>query len=185
MYVSSLARRSQKNANAEEKMKVQHRHLNTFLNRVLHESQRGPNAEHEAPARMPLTYVHTRERDSFYDLPADMHHILPPSIRQTRNPRHGVRVRVTTDSVGQVIRKIIKTRIADMNVYSPLTMFDWRVSVNMEMPFAGDHEKLNPVAEGSRTKDRVSYRQTIYQVDLTQVTGVSSSFLGVFPKFRT
>ena len=154
--------------------KVQHKHLNTFLNRVLTESKRGANAENGAPARMPLTYVHTHERDSFYDLPTDMYDILPPPIRQTLNPRHTVRVRVTTDPAGQVIRKIIKTRIADRNVYSPLTMFDWRVSVNMEMPFTGDHEKLQPIADGSRTKDRVSYRQTIYQVDLTQVTGVSS-----------
>lgn len=43
----------------------------------------------------------------------------------------------------------------------------------MEMPFSGDHEKLHPISDGSRAKDRVSYRQTIYRVDLTQVTGKS------------
>jgi len=161
---------------------VQHRHLNTFLNRVLTESKRGgANAENGMPTRLPLSYVHTHERDSFYDLPADMHHILPASIRATLHPRHSLRVRVTTDHSGQVIRKIIKTRIADLNVYSPLTMFDWRVSVSMEMPFSGDHEKLHPTSDGSRAKDRVSYRQAIYQVDLTQVTGVSSSFSVPFP----
>jgi hypothetical protein len=156
---------------------MQHKYINTFLNKVVIESKRKESSE---ASRIPLDCVHTRERDSFYELPSDKYHILPPTIRETLNPRHQTRVRVTTDQkTGKVLKKIIKARIADMNVYSPFTAFDWRVSVNMEMPYTGDHEKLYPLGggtgpgDGDRNKDRLSYRHLIYQVDLTQVTDVS------------
>ncbi|KAF8253817.1 mRNA triphosphatase CET1 [Wilcoxina mikolae CBS 423.85] len=158
---------------------MQHKFINNYLNKVVIESKRKESPE---ASRIPLDYVHTREQDSFYELPSDKYHILPPTIRETLNPRHQTRVRVTTDQkTGKVLKKIIKARIADMNVYSPLTAFDWRVSVNMEMPYTGDHEKLYPLGggtgpgDGDRNKDRLSYRHLIYQVDLTQVTDVSFS----------
>lgn len=155
---------------------MQHRHFNQFLNQIYMDSKRG--ALDPEPSRVPLEYLHTRECDSFYELPPDQYDILPRTIRETRNPRHSVRVRATTDQkTGKVIKKIIKTRIADLNVYSPLTAFDWRISVNMEMPYNGDLERLTPAggggansSDGDRNKDRMSYRHIIYQVDLTQVT---------------
>lgn len=155
--------------------KVQHKNINNFLNKVF-ESSKLPN-------RIPLDYVHLRERDSFYELPADKYHILPPSIRETLNPRHKTRVRVTTDQkTGKVIKKIIKARIADLNVYSPMFAFDWRVSVNMEMPYTGDYENLYPLGggtgtgDGDRNKDRLSFRHmNLYQIDLTLVTDVSTA----------
>lgn len=146
------------------------------------DSKRSTSSPETADApRIALDYVHTHERDSFYELPADKYHILPSSIRDTLNSRHKTRVRVTTDQkTGKVLKKIVKARIADMNVLSPSFAFDWRVSVNMEMPYTGDHEKLYPLgggttpADGDRNKDRLSYRHLIYQIDLTQVTDVSS-----------
>jgi hypothetical protein len=157
-----------------------HKAINDFLNKVVVESKR--NAGPDLPSRIPMDYVHTRERDSFYELPSDKYHILPPSIRDTLNSRHKTRVRVTTDQkTGKILKKIVKARIADMNVYSPRTAFDWRVSVNMEMPYADDHEMLYPLgggtggSDGDRNKDRLSYRHLVYQVDLTQVTDNHSS----------
>lgn len=130
-----------------------------------------------------MTYVHTKEKDTFFELPADRYKSLPPSILETLNPRHKLRVRVTTDlKTGQITKKIVKARIADLNVYSPKTAFDWRVSVNMEMPYEGEMEGLYPLGggvgsgEGDRNKDRVSYKSLVYQVDLTQVTDVSCYF---------
>jgi hypothetical protein len=86
---------------------------------------------------------------------------------------------VTTDQKsGKVLKKIVKARIADLNIYSPRTAFDWRISVNMEMPYEHDTEGLYPLgggtggSDGDRNKDRMSYRHLIYQVDLTQVTDV-------------
>lgn len=107
--------------------------------------------------------------------------------------RFKTKVRVTTDQrSGRVLNKIIKARIADCNVYSPMTRFDWRVSVNVEMPWAGDVEGLVAMpgadvngagaggGDGVRLKDRMSYRHLAYQIDLTQVTDVGFFFFFVF-----
>lgn len=122
-----------------------------------------------------MAYVHTREQDTFYELPQDQYSMLPQSILDTLKPHNRIRVRVTKDQqTGKVLKKIIKTRIADMNVLSPRNAHDWRISVNMEMPYPGDIEELQPVgdAAGDRNKDRLSYKHLCYQVDLTQVTDV-------------
>ncbi|KAJ5300924.1 uncharacterized protein N7443_005926 [Penicillium atrosanguineum] len=145
----------------------QHRAMNNFLNETVRHSM--PAAD---PKRIPLTYAHKKERDTFYEVdPND----LPPVIRQNLNPRHKPKVRVTTDQrTGEVIAKIIKCRVADIDVYSPRTTVDWRVSVNLEMEYEGDHTQLPMVdaskgGRGERNKDRMSYRHLAYQIDLTQV----------------
>ena len=122
-----------------------------------------------------MDYVHTHERDRFYELPQAALASLPPSVRPHINPRHKVKVRVTTNQkTGQQLAKIIKVRIADLDIYSPRTAFDWRVSVNLEMPYDGDVDGLVEVSEDGkrpdRNKDRMSYRHLAYQIDLTQVT---------------
>lgn len=136
-----------------------------------------------------MDYVHTHECDSFYELPAAQLHTLPKVLKEhVQHQRFKTKVRVTTDQrSGRVLNKIIKARIADCNIYSPLTRFDWRVSVNVEMPWAGDIEGLVPIpgaevngagaggGNGVRLKDRMSYRHLAYQIDLTQVTDVSFS----------
>lgn len=78
---------------------------------------------------------------------------------------------MSTNKEGKVIKKIIKARISDLNIYSPMTEFDWRISVNVEMPWDGDHQGLR--AQGAeRVKDRMSYRHLVYQIDLTDVNTV-------------
>lgn len=134
--------------------------------------------------RIPLAYAHKKERDTFYEVnPVE----LPPVIRQNLNPRHKPKVRVTTDQrTGEVLAKIIKCRVADIDVYSPRTTVDWRVSVNLEMEYEGDYHSL-PVADaarggrGERNKDRMSYRHLAYQVDLTQVARAEVSFSFNYP----
>lgn len=134
-----------------------------------------------------MDYVHTHERDSFYELPPAQLHTLPKVLKEhVLHQRFKTKVRVTTDQrTGRVLNKIIKARIADCNVYSPMTRFDWRVSVNVEMPWKGDVEGLVAMpgadvngagaggGDGVRLKDRMSYRHLAYQIDLTQVTDVS------------
>ena len=123
-----------------------------------------------------MSYVHTRECDSFYELSQSGQLCLPASIRAQLNPRHNkAKVRITTDQkTGRVLAKIVKARVADIDVHSPRTAFDWRVSVNLEMNFDGDMKDLVEVQEGQRradrNKDRMSYRHLAYQIDLTQVT---------------
>lgn len=85
-------------------------------------------------------------------------------------------MRITTDQrTGRELAKIVKVRVADLDVYSPKTNFDWRVSINLEMKYEGDNRDLVEVMEGGkrapeRNKDRMTYRHLAYQIDLTQVT---------------
>ena len=85
-------------------------------------------------------------------------------------------MRITTDQkTGKVLAKIVKVRIADLDIYSPRTAFDWRVSINLEMNFDGDmNDLVEPQARSGRraerNKDRMSYKHLAYQIDLTQVT---------------
>ncbi|CAG8366290.1 unnamed protein product [Penicillium salamii] len=154
----------------ESKMTVeQHRAMNNFLNETVKASMPQQN-----PSRIPLDYVHKKERDTFYEIQAAE---LPPIIRQNLNPRHKPKVRVTTDQrTGEVLAKIVKCRVADLDVCSPRTTVDWRVSVNLEMEYTGDISTLPMIdpavtkgGRGDRIKDRMSYRHLAYQVDLTQV----------------
>ncbi|KAI5808615.1 mRNA capping enzyme beta chain [Peziza echinospora] len=180
----------------------QHKRFNSFLNDRFAETQpknppppRSPSPSSSPsqannhsqprqfsgpPPRVPMEYKHTRERDTFRDLAPQTISSLPPLIQKlSKKPP---RVRVTTDQQGKVIHKIIKCRIADLNVLSPCTAFDWRVSVNLEMPYTGGLEEKDgvivpkPGGKGNsieRNKDRMSYKCLggKFKVDLTQVTG--------------
>ncbi|KAH0538269.1 hypothetical protein FGG08_005140 [Glutinoglossum americanum] len=162
----------------------QHKTLNQFLNEAVMKSQMpkmplDPSQPQQKP-RIPMTYVHTRERDSFYELPPHAQNTLPLSIRAQINNRNKVKVRVTTDQKsGKTLAKIIKARVADLDIHSPQTQFDWRISVNLEMGYEGEIEGLVEGGDGGnradRNKDRMSYRHLAYQIDLTQVTPSDST----------
>ncbi|KAL8946531.1 MAG: hypothetical protein Q9222_007083 [Ikaeria aurantiellina] len=157
---------------------AQHHALNKFLNQALQRSNAPPlPGEPPRKPRVPLTYVHKRETDTFYDLSPNALNALPPSIQAYLDRRNKPKVRITTDQVkNQVTAKIIKVRVSDIEVYSPQTLFDWRVSVSLELNYEGDLRDLVESSEGGknskrpdRNKDRVSYRHSHYQIDLTQV----------------
>ena len=169
---------------------AQHRSLNGFLNEALKASlnYKKPNPTSSSPPpkpRIQMSYVHTRERDTFYELSQAGELALPPFVRAQLNPRHNrPKVRITTDQkTGKELARIIKVRVSDLDVYSPKTPFDWRISVNLEMAFEGDMRELVEVQDGQRkqpdrNKDRMTYKHLAYQIDLTQVTPaeVSSAF---------
>ena len=102
---------------------------------------------------------------------------LPSTLAQGKKQP---KVRITTDDkTGEILAKIIKTPVADIHVYCPRTLFDWRISVNIEMDFNGDMNELVAMEQrdtkGDRKKDRVSYKHLQYQIDLTQVTSTEVS----------
>ena len=144
-----------------------------------------------------MTYKHTHEVDTTYELSQQGAMQLPRSVADGLNLRpnakNKARVRVTTDEkTGDVLAKIVKTKVADIHVYSPRTLFDWRISVNAEVDFDIDMNDLVAVetrdGKGVRRKDRVSYKHTQYQIDLTQVTPAEVSnenfFYPVRPNFK-
>ena len=127
-----------------------------------------------------MSYKHTYETDTFYEISQAGALQLPRSIASgvQYNPRavNKSKVRITTDQkTGKEIAKIIKARVADIDIYSPRTAFDWRISVNVEMNFDGDMRGLVETdrkdgKKADRNKDRMSYKHLAYQIDLTQVT---------------
>ena len=99
--------------------------------------------------------------------------------------RRDAKIRITNaKNDNTILAKIIKCRLADMDVISPHTKFDWRISVNLEIEWQGDVSELRNNAHlsangtkgntgllKSREKDRMTYQHCgVYQVDLTQVT---------------
>jgi len=122
--------------------------------------------------RIPMTYNHTHETDTQYGLSQQGSMQLPPTLTHGKKQP---KVRVTTDDkTGEILARIIKVPVADIHVYCPRTLFDWRISVNIEMDFNGDMSELVVMdkrdTKGDRKKDRVSYKHLQYQIDLTQVT---------------
>ena len=78
-----------------------------------------PASSTKPTRRIPLRYTHTKQIDSTYQNPNE-------------NPRTAKKIRVTTSAQGEIIDTIIKENLGHLNVYSPKTAFDWRISINNE-----------------------------------------------------
>ncbi|KAH8669594.1 CYTH-like domain-containing protein [Tricladium varicosporioides] len=152
---------------------AQHSFLNKYLNEKVADTH--PNNQKSAKRRVPIEYRHRREIDKFYELPPTMLDRLPAAVREQLGPRQTVKVRVTYDQkTNNVLAAIVKARIADLSILIPQSPLDCRISINFEMKWDGDIEEITGSGYGTkiadRQKDRVSYKQGLYQVDLTQVT---------------
>ncbi|KAF2709622.1 mRNA triphosphatase CET1 [Pleomassaria siparia CBS 279.74] len=151
----------------------QHKRMNEYLNAQVQQSRQ------EGTLRTSVDYKHTREVDMFYELDRAGFEKLP-SLTQSLIASSGrQRIRVTRDAkTNEVIRKIVKHRIANLEISSPKTEWDYRIGINLEIAFPGDIDTLKPVIETGKTaesmerkKDRVSYSWLgAYQIDLTQVS---------------
>ncbi|RKF81883.1 mRNA-capping enzyme subunit beta [Golovinomyces cichoracearum] len=152
----------------------QHKKLNEFLNEMVTKTHLRNSS---ATPRVKIDYLHRREVDKFYELPKTMQAALPAAIRDQIPPYHTAKIRVTHDQKsGNVLAKIIKVRTVNLDIYSGLAgTLDCRVSINLEMPYNEDLDELIKFGKVSnqspdRSKDRLSYKQSYYQIDLTQVT---------------
>lgn len=156
---------------------VQHQHkvLNDFLNGEVQKAH--PQNPQRSKKRVPIDYLHRRQNDKFYELPRAIFNTLPPAVRQQHNPNHTSKIRVTYDQkTNQILAKIIKVRIADLNIFLPRNPLDCRISINFELNYDGSIEDIiaqNTLDRSSdRSKDRLSYTHGHYQIDLTQVSKV-------------
>jgi hypothetical protein len=67
-----------------------------------------------------ISYKHTKQVDKTYQyVTAD------PTSRNNK-------IRVTTNAQGEILEMIVKENLGHLNVYSPRTAFDWRISINNE-----------------------------------------------------
>lgn len=151
---------------------------NGFLNKAFMSSQK-PKGDSASPTpttpRIPMTYVHAHEIDTDYELSGASFRSLPWSIRswlKSHNSR--ARVLVTTDrKTGTFIRGTIKVCLAHLDVYSPRTEFDYRVSINVEMPVGDEWRSMVAAMDAKpphRTNDRLSFKHLLYQIDLSRLT---------------
>ncbi|KAJ2338230.1 mRNA-capping enzyme subunit beta, partial [Coemansia sp. RSA 2618] len=143
--VSETALSDDKNTRFESNMTVQqHAMFNKLLNQRVDETRR---ADFRGSR---VEYRHTKEIDHFYRM-------------------NGTRVRVTRDKeTGEVLDVITKIKVADLNIFSPRTKLDIRITINEEQPMEmPDTEANKPILE--RHKDRLSYKQDLWSFDLTQV----------------
>lgn len=154
----------------------QHQFFNKFLNQVVADAHpdnpknRGPGSQ----PRVPIEYIHRREIDRFVELTPELRDKYVPACVAKLSRNRGVKVRVTQEAeTNKVIARIVKARIADASIFFPHSL-DCRISVNLEWDWDGPTDELDHLAPSERNnyrrdKDRVSYKQGFYQVDLTQV----------------
>lgn len=150
----------------------QHRRMNQYLNGEVQKSRAPPGD------RAVIDYKHTKEVDKFFELTQEGLSLLHPLVQQEiRKAPTRQRVRVTHDmKTGEIIRKIIKLRIGNLEISSPRTEWDYRIGLNIEINFPGPLESLTPATENGRpttdrSKDRMSYSWlSAFQIDLTQVS---------------
>ena len=160
---------------------MHHKAFNDFLNQVVIQTDpRNPNGS----GRVQVHYKHRREIDRFYELTPELQGRIPGCVGSRLGPRRSVKVRVTYDQkTREVLSKIIKARVADLDIHMPGCPMDCRISINLEMDWDGPVEELEglPSQERNpdRSKDRLSYTQGHYQTDLTQVTRAVAGFQGV------
>lgn len=154
----------------------QHRVLNEYLNEQVKASLFPPRNS-TSPARVPIQYVHRRQKDRFFELPPIHRQRLPPSIANLLHPSSPLKTRVTYDQkTGNVLAKIVKARVADLHIHMSHLPLDCRISINFEWDWDGPPQEIeqsqipNKDRQPDRNKDRLSYTHGFYQIDLTQVT---------------
>lgn len=155
-------------------------HYNEFLNEMV-KSTFPMNRANGANARLPVEYKHRREIDRFFELPSHLRQQLPPCVETLIPSHHSIKVRVSYDEkTKDVLAKIVKARVADLDIFMPRGPLDLRISVNLEMAWetsVAELERLAVVKKREtmpdRNKDRLSYQHGPYQIDLTQVKSAS------------
>ncbi|KAI4721897.1 mRNA triphosphatase CET1 [Aureobasidium sp. EXF-10727] len=152
-----------------------HKRLNEFLNQAVQESA-------AIPGRHRLDYKHRYEIDSFAQLSQAGLDALPRSALNYLDPNRQPRLRTSVNErappgTDPVIARIVKIRLADLDISCPMSPFDCRISINIEVDMHRPGIDPKAIVDGGETKfgerkkDRLSYTHSVYSVDLTQVKG--------------
>uniref|UniRef100_A0A7S1PJ80 mRNA 5'-phosphatase n=1 Tax=Percolomonas cosmopolitus TaxID=63605 RepID=A0A7S1PJ80_9EUKA len=119
--------------------------------------QQAANSSHQQPPNK-IHYMHYVEDDEFYEV---------------KNAVNGSTesLRITRDATRRNVKqKIVKQRMEHIEVWSPCTLHDVRVSINKELDMSQlDETKLRKRPD-VRRKDRRSYSFQYFRLDATEVT---------------
>ncbi|CAJ0829034.1 13657_t:CDS:2 [Entrophospora sp. SA101] len=130
-----------------------------YLSDFLYNQLNSENIEHlEIEAKLGLLLDKNNPEKTRINLPVECETIISPNESSWIKFENRGKVRVTTNEHG-------KTTIANLNIYSPRTNCDYRISVNIEKPM--EMPRGQYVFE--RKKNRMSYCHQLFKVDLTQV----------------
>lgn len=95
-----------------------------------------------------------------------------PDIRQKdviyAQQGSGANIRLSYDENNNLVDRLIKKRIANLLIFCPGDLTDWRVSLSTEVQFSGSTEELTRPNK-IRNKNRQSWQTNGLQVDLTGV----------------
>jgi len=132
-----------------------------------------------------MEYKHRYERDTFAALSQTAMTALPTAAKNYLQGRHNPRLRTTFNSRPKpneppLLARIVKIRLADLDILSPHADFDCRISINIEVDLLNrpdidatliivEPPEREREPQSERQKDRVSYKHLAYSVDLTQV----------------
>jgi len=110
------------------------KHQNMTFNQLLNGATQTSN---QPQSPFPIQFFRAKQIDTFYSI--------------SSSQRGGGKVRVSRDKAGNVIEGgvIIKKNEGNLNVYSPRTALDWRVSVSTEQPCKSTQGTL----QGHRDRD--------------------------------
>ncbi|KAH6645497.1 CYTH-like domain-containing protein [Truncatella angustata] len=154
---------------------AQHRVYNEWLNSNLATTH--PQNPHTRPyEHVPISYKHRREVDEFYELPPALAGRLPGALVSLQRSKHSAKARITRDQqTGDILATIVKARVSDLQIHLPMCPLDCRISISLEWDWDGPPDEILAATEGrqkspNRAKDRMSYSQGHFQVDLTQVS---------------
>ncbi|SMY24385.1 unnamed protein product [Zymoseptoria tritici ST99CH_1A5] len=161
-------------------LEAAHQRMNKYLNECLVTSR-------EQKGRTPIDYKHIKEVDSFRTLSKYGIGLLPQCAQ--KRYRRELRLRTSVDQkTGRVTARIVKVKLAELQIHSPGESYDCRISMNLEVNLdrpdidlqqlteEPTHEKP---AQPDRVKDRLSYKHLAYSTDLTRV-----DTKGLSPKYE-
>lgn len=161
---------------------AEHKDMNSYLNSATQTSFREPGREK-------IDYKHLFETDSFRTLSEVGLRALPEAIHKHNQRGRDLKLRTTIDSKTKVLKaRIVKVKVADLHIFNPGPNYDMRISINIECnlirPDLDPHaltKEPNPQepVQPDRKKDRLSYKQLKYSVDLTRV-----DVAGMPPKYE-
>jgi polynucleotide 5'-triphosphatase len=89
------------------------------------------------------------------------------------SPWDSSKVRVSLNENNQLIEGVTKRTLANLEVYSPGDLVDFRISINLETPVAdqvlSELQASQTAPKFQREKKRLTYMQSVLKIDLTSV----------------
>lgn len=134
----------------------------------------GMEREHYDRVKKYITGLTRLHKEKFKTMRFDQ---VDTTYREGSNQQVPKFIRLTTDkSTGRVVANLEKKKLGSLFIHSPDLMFDYRLSMSLELPNHDNPERFaNHIPENERQKKRTSFfhESTATRVDMTEVQSKS------------